>query len=183
MFYELIVTLFIFGPLFYLRVVKNQSWDSIRKELLGKYKGHWKEAKGALMLCGLLLLGFVAVMIAITAVEAASGASINDLGNVQQVVKEEFASGIWVYLGTMAVVVFAEEFLFRAFLVPRIGIFPSTIIFSAFHFGYGSVAEIIGVFALGLILAWWYRKNRSIYQNYAGHMLYNLIAVALYAFF
>ena len=181
MFYELLVALFILCPLFYLRVVKNEPWEKIKEQLLGKYKGHKKELKGAVILCGTLLVAFFAISAAITLFEGASGTNINDLVNVQEVVKEELSTGVWIYIATIAVVVFAEEFLFRAFLVPRLGIFPSTIIFSTLHFGYGSLMEIAGVFVLGLILAYWYKKNKSIWQNYGGHLLYNLIAIAIYA--
>ncbi|MDD3084112.1 MAG: CPBP family glutamic-type intramembrane protease, partial [Candidatus ainarchaeum sp.] len=76
--------------------------------------------------------------------------------------------------------VFAEEFFFRAFLVKKIGILFSTIIFTFFHLGYESLTQTIGVFFLGLILAYWFKKNNSIIQNYFGHLIYNLIAIILY---
>ncbi|MEK6959456.1 MAG: CPBP family intramembrane glutamic endopeptidase [archaeon] len=180
MFYELLVAFFILGPLFYLRVVKQHSWEKIREEMLPKFGGPAKEIIGSITLFGALLIGFYLLMVGMTTFEYYSGATVNDLGKVEQIVKEDFAAASLPYLATILIVLFAEEFFFRAFLVPRVGIILSTIVFTAFHIGYGSIAEIIGVFFLGLILAYWFKKNKSLFQNYLGHVIYDAFAIALY---
>ena len=56
----------------------------------------------------------------------------------------EITYNLGLFLFTLIVVVFIEEFFFRAFLIPRAGMIPATLIFTFFHYGYGSIAEIIG---------------------------------------
>jgi len=180
MFYAVLVAFLILGPLFYLRVVKCQPWEKIRKELLPKYQGHKKEIIGSVALFGALLLGFYLLVIGMSTFEYFFGIDVNDLDKVETIVKEEFAAPSALSIITLLIVLFAEEFFFRAFLVPRAGILISTLIFTAFHIGYGSIAEIIGVFFLGLILAYWFKKNKSLFQNYMGHVIYDAFAIALY---
>src|SRR3989344_5061878 len=74
-------------------------------------------------------------------------------------------------------IIFSEEFLFRAFLVPRIGVVLSAALFGIAHLSYGSVAEAVGAFALGIILGIAYKQNKSIVPNFIAHMLYNFVAV------
>lgn len=161
-------------PLFFLRAIRGKEWGEIEKQLLGKYQGHKKEIVGSLALFSALLVAFVAIAGIITFL------GINDLSKVQNVVVETYSQNMPALLFILIVGVFAEEFFFRAFLVKRIGVLISTIIFTFAHFGYESVAETIGVFFLGLILAYWYKKKNSLFQNYFGHMLYNLLAIAIY---
>ncbi|MFA5357780.1 MAG: CPBP family glutamic-type intramembrane protease [archaeon] len=166
--------LLILAPLFYLRAIKGKEWKEIKKEFFCKYQGHKKEIVGALALFAALLIAFIGIAAIL------SFFGLNDLSKVQEVVVKTYAQNIPALLFTLMAGVFAEEFFFRAFLVKRSGILVSTIIFTFAHFGYGSVAEIIGVFFLGLILAYWYKKKNSLLQNYFGHMLYNLLAIAIY---
>ncbi len=71
-----------------------------------------------------------------------------------------------------------EEIFFRAFLVPRIGIILSAIIFMLFHLGYGSVTELGGVVLYGLAAGYLYKRKGSLYSTILGHMLVNVLAVA-----
>ncbi len=80
----------------------------------------------------------------------------------------------------MTVRVFAEEFFFRAFLVPRTGVIASSIVFGLSHSAYGSTGEVIGAIVLGAILGIAYRENRLLAANFAGHALYNLAAIILF---
>jgi membrane protease YdiL (CAAX protease family) len=179
--YALILFLFLLlAPLFYLRVIKEQTWLEIKIKLFPKYQGHRKELLGSLALFGALLLGFVVVAGGITLVEEGSGVAINDLDKVEGIITEEFTSNALLFIGIIIVGLFVEEFFFRSFLVPRIGMILSTLVFTALHAGYGSIAEVIGVFFLGLILAYWFKRNQSLLQNYLGHLLYDILAIALY---
>ncbi|HLC92831.1 MAG TPA: CPBP family intramembrane glutamic endopeptidase [archaeon] len=104
-------------------------------------------------------------------------AGTNDLEPVQQVAKSLAAGSPFVLAYFFIVRVFAEEFLFRAFLVPRIGVVLSAALFGIAHLSYGSVAEAVGAFALGIILGIAYKQNKSIVPNFIAHMLYNFVAV------
>ena len=71
----------------------------------------------------------------------------------------------------------SEELFFRGFLVDKIGIFFSSTVFALSHFAYGSIAEIIGAFTIGLILAYIYKKSQSILPVIGIHFLFNLLSV------
>lgn len=73
--------------------------------------------------------------------------------------------------------VVSEEVFFRGFLVKRAGVVLSSVLFALFHVGYWSFAEVIGAFALGLILAKAFQLNKNLYPNIAAHMAYNAIAL------
>lgn len=166
--------------------MKNKS---IEKELFPKSQGLKKEVIGSLALAGALIIGFFALIMIMSITEqittSLSGEKIeiNDLEKVSEIVMNNFFSNPQSFLIILVIVVFIEEFFFRAFLTTKIGIIPSTIFFTIAHYGYGSIAEIIGVFFLGLILAYWFKKNKSIIQNYFGHLLYNIFAISLYFIF
>ncbi len=181
MYYEALITFFLLAPLFYLRVIKNVSWEETIKQLLPKYKGHKKEFGGAIALFGALFIGFLVISAGLNIVNWTTNLPVNDLVNVGNVIAVSINSNMVLFILTIIIVVFAEEFFFRAFLVPRVGVILPTLLFTIFHLGYESIAETIGVFILGLILAYWYKKNNSLFQNYFGHLLYNFIAIAMYA--
>ncbi len=71
-----------------------------------------------------------------------------------------------------------EEILFRGFLVPRIGVVLSAVIFAVPHLlTYSSVAELIASFAFGLIAGYALKKTRSLYPSIIAHMLVNMLTV------
>ena len=174
MLYYLMLFCMVAFPFFYFRALKNNSWGKTIFELLPKRLAWKKELSGAIVLLVLLFVAFLALSTIL------SIAGLNDLNNVNDVINSEIQNSALFFAITIAVVVFIEEFFFRGFLQKRIGIFPSTAVFTILHIGYGSIAEIIGVFALGLILAYWYKKHNSLMQNYLGHLLYNIIAILIY---
>ena len=127
------------------------------------------------------LLLFVALIVAsIVLSTALNFFGLNDLSLVSESV--ERASSI-IPLFSMIVIlrVISEEVFFRGFLVEKIGIVASSGVFALFHIGYGSVAEIIGAFVLGLILAKAFQLNKNLYPNILAHAAYN--AIALWAIF
>lgn len=170
-----LLLLFLAGfPFYWLCAAKGYSWKKAVFELLPKRASWKKELAGAAKLF-ILLFGAFIVLSAILSL-----AGLNDLEKVNSLVNGQVQSGAIPFAITIGTVVFLEEFFFRAFLQKRIGIAPSTIVFTLLHWGYGSIAELIGVLALGLILAYWYKKHNSLMQNYLGHIIYNLAAVAMY---
>jgi len=180
MLYWAIISSFVLIPIIHQRLIKRKSWKEVRQIILPSYQGHKKEIIGALTLFSALFLGFMLINFGLTAFDIATGTGVNDLEQVQQVVSEEIAQGLWYFILTLIIVVFVEELFFRAYLVPRIGMIPSTLIFTVAHTGYGSVAELIGVFFLGLLISYWFKRNHSIYQTYFGHLLYNFVALLFY---
>jgi len=186
MMYLLLLAIMILFPIIYLKFIKKMSYKAIEKELFPKSQGLKKEIIGALALGSALIIGFFALIIVISAIESTASVIgvqnlvINDLKKVSEIVMDELLTNPENFLLTLVIVLFIEEFFFRAFLTTRTGIIPSTILFSIAHIGYGSLAEIIGVFFLGLILAYWFKRNKSIIQNYFGHLIYDIFAIMLY---
>lgn len=161
-------------PIFYHRAINDQPWEKIKEELLGKWQGSKKEILGGIALFGALLIGFYILSIIINV------SGFNDLELVEEVIKSSLSENMPLFILSIFLFVFAEELFFRAFLVKKIGLLLSTIIFTFAHIGYGSMAEIFGVFFLGLILAYWYTKKNSLFQNFLGHLLYNLLTITIY---
>ena len=188
MFYLLILAFMFLFPIIYLKYFKKLSDKKVEAELMPKSQGLKKEIVGSLALFSALFLGFIVIVLAISIVDVTlsfagiDNVRLNDLDKVEDLVGEEFSSAPENFLIVLVIALFAEEFFFRAFLTQRIGIIPSTILFTLAHYGYGSIAEMIGVFFLGLILAYWFKKNKSMIQNYFGHLFYDLFAILLYFF-
>ena len=172
---DLILLFFmIIFPIFWLRIIKKFDWKKISSELIPYSKKNLKgELVGSLKLFLALLLSFILLSFILTLL------GLNDLEKVSEVIALNMENAV-LFIILMSVLVFFEEFFFRAFLVNRIGLIPSSLLFGVAHFGYASIAEMIGAFALGLLLAYWFKQNKSIIQNYFGHLLYNLFAIALY---
>ena len=176
----IITILFVLLPINWVTYFKEKTLREALVELLPKPQTLKKEVLGSLGLFCTLFIGFIIIANVIAIVDQATGVPINDLDKVDNVVDAEIQFNIGLFLATVIIVVFIEEFFFRAFLVPRAGMIPATLIFTFFHYGYGSIAELIGVFFLGLILAYWFKKRKSIIQNYFGHLFYNLLAIIFY---
>ncbi|MCK9292853.1 MAG: CPBP family intramembrane glutamic endopeptidase [archaeon] len=75
--------------------------------------------------------------------------------------------------------VFLEEWFFRGFLVNRIGVYLSSLLFAIGHISYGSIVEVIGAFILGVVLGKYYLKTKNLWVNYLAHFLYNFSAFLL----
>lgn len=167
-------------PFIYFRVIKNKNWEYTIKKLLPFNKKLKIEIKGALKLFLLLLIGSICLITIINFVENTSGIKINDLDKVENFINQGLDESIIGFILTIIIVLFIEELFFRSFLIKKIGVFASTILFTIVHLGYESISQVIGVFFLGLILAYWFKKNNSIIQNYLGHLFYDFLAIALY---
>lgn len=183
MWYELLLLTMLLLPFFYYLVIKKKTWKQTKHELFPKSQGYRKEIIGALALTSALILGFYVIATGMALFETTTSTQVNDLNKVSDSIGADLSFSPLLFFVTLIVVLFLEEFFFRAFLTQKIGIVLSTIFFTIAHLGYGSIAEIIGVFFLGLILAYWYKKKKSLIQNYIGHLLYDLFAVAMYVLF
>lgn len=92
---------------------------------------------------------------------------------------------IWFYIFSAVIAPINEEIFFRGFLVPRIGIVFSAIIFGALHASYNSTfgIEIIAAIIFGLVAGYVFKKTNSLYPSMIAHILINTLAVlALGAF-
>ena len=92
----------------------------------------------------------------------------------------QLLSGLPAYFFAFAVIVapIDEEILFRGFLVPRIGIILSALIFGILHFlSYASISEFIAAFVFGLIAGYAFKRTRSLYSTIIPHMLVNLLGI------
>jgi len=70
-----------------------------------------------------------------------------------------------------------EELFFRGFLTGRAGVVLSSVVFGLMHFAYGSVVEVLGAFAIGLVLAMSFRLTKSITPCIVAHMAYNAMSI------
>jgi uncharacterized protein len=101
---------------------------------------------------------------------------VSDLQLVGQEILK-YSPIVIVYL--FIVRVFLEEWFFRGFLTPRIGVIFSSLLFALGHIAYGSIIEIIGAFVLGIFLARAYQKTGNILPNVFAHVLYNFVIYVL----
>ena len=72
-----------------------------------------------------------------------------------------------------------EEIMFRGFLVPRIGIVASAIIFGLAHYSYMSTfgVEMLGALIFGLLAGYVFKRTKSIYPGIVAHIIVNTIAI------
>ncbi len=124
-----------------------------------------------------LLLFVALIIVSIVFTAALDFFGLNDLNLVSESV-EKVSSIIPLFFLIVILRVISEEVFFRGFLVEKIGIVASSGIFALFHIGYGSVAEIIGAFVLGVILAKAFQLNKNLYPNILAHAAYNAIALS-----
>ncbi len=105
---------------------------------------------------------------------------VNDEAKVTQKV-----AGLPLYVLALAVIFapISEELLFRALLVPRIGVVLSSLVFGGLHLAYGSVVEVVGVAMVGLVLALVFRFSKSITPCMLIHLIYNFLSIAAMRFF
>jgi len=85
----------------------------------------------------------------------------------------------WFILFVVFIGPINEELFFRGFLVKRIGIILSALLFAILHAGYGSTfgIDIIAAFIFGIIAGYIFKKTNSIYPTLLAHAFINLIAV------
>ncbi|MEM0143125.1 MAG: type II CAAX endopeptidase family protein [Candidatus Micrarchaeaceae archaeon] len=97
--------------------------------------------------------------------------------NVQAV-----TNGLPVYFFIFIIIIapINEEIFFRGLLCPRIGIFASALIFGLMHYlSYFSIAEFIAAFVFGIAAGYIFIKTSSLYSSIIGHMLFDLINIAI----
>jgi hypothetical protein len=136
----------------------------------------YKKLNGRIVLTALsyLVIMFVVAFI-IGAIFYATGQA-DDLQKVPDALKNAEFLDVLITLLIGSVV---EEIFFRGYLQKKTNILFSTFVFAYFHIIYGSLAEIIGAFFLGLILAYSFKRTKNLYVPTISHILYNLITVTI----
>lgn len=71
-----------------------------------------------------------------------------------------------------------EEIFFRAFLVPRVGIIFSALVFAVLHSGYMSISEFAAAFIFGLLAGYVFKRYKSLYSTILAHFLVNFLTIA-----
>ena len=125
-----------------------------------------------------MMLG-IAMFIAILVIEILLGVASSVSGVQLPTNVQELLGGTPLYFLLFGAFIspINEEIFFRGFLVKRIGIILSALVFMIFHAGYGSAAEFLGALAFGLIAGYIFKKTESLYATILGHMLVNLLTV------
>lgn len=94
--------------------------------------------------------------------------------NVQTVLA---GTPLYFMVFTFLVAPINEEIFFRGFLVPRIGIILSSILFALAHLSYFSISEFSAALFFGLLAGYIYKKTKSLYPSLLAHMVINLITI------
>ncbi|MEM3399927.1 MAG: type II CAAX endopeptidase family protein [Candidatus Micrarchaeia archaeon] len=103
------------------------------------------------------------------------------VGDTEKVARKIASAPPYIVLVGVIIAPISEEVFFRGFLMPILGVFLSSLIFAIAHIQYGSVGEIVGAFAIGLLLCYLYKKTGSIIAPIFAHATINTVSfVALY---
>jgi membrane protease YdiL (CAAX protease family) len=116
----------------------------------------------------LLFMIYLAILFGIAVVSQATGMQISS--NVQETIG---GYPFWALIFLSIIAPLNEEIAFRGFLVPRIGVVLSGLLFAILHFGYGSVSEIVVALWFGLAGGYVFKRTRSLYPSLITHIAVN----------
>ncbi len=97
-----------------------------------------------------------------------------DLEKVEVLIAKQPLYILWIAVLLSPV---AEEIFFRGLLQRRFGWLPAAIVFGLSHALYGSVAELIGAFTLGLVLGYYVLKKKNLLPVIFAHTFYNVFSI------
>lgn len=169
--------IFIVSVLAYLFIYKKESGNEVLEEL-GISRRSFRLIH---IIIGIALFALVLFFtIIITAISIITNSVINT--NASQVLSGQ---PVWFYIFVGLISPIAEEIFFRGFLVKRIGILPSALIFGLAHTSYDSTygVEIIAAFLFGIAAGYVFKKTKSLYPSMIGHILVNSINLVFFLFF
>lgn len=132
------------------------------------------------ILQGLLLFAKVFLVLVALGI-AAKLAGLSDTAKVIDVIRRQSVVMLFV-IATVSPI--GEELLFRGYLQKKIGVFFSSVTFAAVHIGYGSIFEVVGTFAAGMVFGEYARRTKRTMPTIIAHCLLNAwaIFVAYYLF-
>ena len=134
----------------------------------------WKSAGYAL----LLFVVYIGILFAIAIFSQVTGITVSS--NVQQTIG---AYPVWALIFLSIIAPLNEEIAFRGFLVPRIGVVLSGLVFAVLHLGYGSVSEIAVALWFGLAGGYIFKRTKSLYPTLITHIAINSVTAILLAVF
>ncbi|MFH1056637.1 MAG: type II CAAX endopeptidase family protein [Candidatus Micrarchaeota archaeon] len=97
----------------------------------------------------------------------------------QSVIKIISVQDPLILLAAVTIGPVGEELLFRGYLQKKIGVPLQALLFGLFHYGYGSLAEILAAITIGLLFGLYVKKYRNIYSAVFAHALYNLFSIII----
>ncbi len=160
----------------YLLLFKKLKFGKAAQSLgFSRKNGSGRTGKLKLLWLGLAI--FMAIFIfemAVGLIGQATNTQINT--NVSAVLA---GAPLWFYIYSAIIEPINEEVFFRGFLVPRMGILASSLIFGFAHYTYYSTfgIEVIAAFAFGTMAGYVFKKTKSIYPGIIAHILVNSLAV------
>ena len=87
---------------------------------------------------------------------------------------------IYFLVFTFLIAPIDEEILFRGFLVPRVGIAGSAILFALPHLlTFASWSEFIAALVFGLLAGYFFKRYKSLYTTIFAHVFVNFLTIAL----
>jgi membrane protease YdiL (CAAX protease family) len=82
-------------------------------------------------------------------------------------------------LVVIAVAMTVEEAFYRAFLQPRIGWIPSSILFALSHAGYGMPNLLASVLMISLVIGWAFRRTGNLVPCIVAHGLFDAVQLLI----
>lgn len=82
-------------------------------------------------------------------------------------------------LAIVVVSMTVEEAFFRAFLQPRVGLVPASILFALGHFSYGLPLLVVGVFAVALVIGRCFERTGDLLPCIVAHAVFNGIQLLI----
>ncbi len=167
---------FLFSVLAYLSFYKKMGSKEIISAVgLGRKSLTFRNVGIGVLIFAVMLI----LSILISVIGAATNTQINT--NSQLVLASE---PLWFYVFSFTLIPLFEELMFRAFMVPRLGIIVSALIFGLSHASYDSTfgIEMIAAFIFALIAGTVFKKTKSLYPSIVAHALVNALAVMAYVF-
>ena len=158
-------------PFAWLRFVKRKTFDESIPELMVT-KEKWLLNIGL----GIVVTLFVLYPLMIAEVLIFNALGVTDIQNVGETILN---APIWLAIFAFAVAPICEEMFFRGFLVSRLGVIGSSLLFMLAHYSYGSITELVGAFTIGILFALLFKRTKSIVSVAAAHVLFNLISISV----
>ena len=141
----------------------------------------WKDLRKGVGLGLLMFLAIIVLSVLQLAITGDLGSLLDENTTADSPLVEAFAREMtWPLALFIAFVAgTAEEVFFRGVLQRWIGWWGQAILFGLTHAGYGTVAQIVVPFGIGLLFGWMMRRGHSLYLLMAAHFTYDFVQLAL----
>lgn len=157
-------------PFFFGFEVRGDKLPTILRQL-----GVRREGVISSLLIGVAAVVFVVFPLILAEAVLAVHFNLEEPGRVAQTAKE---LPLYILLLSFTFTPVAEEVLFRGFLLPRVGVLVSALLFALAHFYYGSLIEFAASFTAGVVFAF-LRNRNSLLPCIFAHATFNFISVII----